>query len=134
MDKKTNMQKFFDRLGLALATGCGVHCLLMPLLVLAFPLLAGTFFTEEAFHLGMLAVVVPATGMAAFLGCRRHRDKAVVWLLASGLVFLVAAVSVGHQVAGENGERVTTLAGVLLLAFGHIRNLRLCYPRGDRLT
>ena len=33
---------------------------------------------------------------------------------------------VGHELAGETGERLLTVLGAAVLSAGHIRNFRLC--------
>lgn len=121
-----SVQRSCDRLAITLAGACGIHCLLTPVFLIAFPILAGSFFAGEAFHYWMLGATLPATTVAAFLGCRRHKDVRVGVLAASGLAILFMAVFLGHDVAGEAGERIMTVVGGIVLATAHVRNFRLC--------
>jgi len=120
------LQRGCDRLAITLAGACGIHCLLTPVLLIAFPILAGSFFVGEAFHYWMLGATLPATTLAACLGCRKHRDGWVAGWAIGGLSILFFAAFLGHEVAGEAGERILTVLGGILLATGHVRNFRLC--------
>ncbi len=39
---------------------------------------------------------------------------------------LASPTIVAHDVLSEDGERLTTVLGAMILAFGYIRNYRLC--------
>jgi len=126
---------------------CAVHCLLAPLLIALLPILATSFFVHEDFHLWMLLVVIPTTGFAIFMGCRRHKDRLVLACGAVGLSLLILALAqerTAHVAALEGGRSdapvcahcaadaplgawawVNTLGGVFL-AGAHARNFRLC--------
>jgi hypothetical protein len=43
---------------------CGIHCLVTPLLLVALPILATTFWVDQNFHLWMLLLVLPTTSLA----------------------------------------------------------------------
>ena len=91
-------------MAIGMAVVCAVHCLVTPVLLIALPT---SFFVHENFHLWMLLLVLPTTGFAVFMGCRKHRDKWVGILSALGLFLLVfvvaderlpAATGPGHDV------------------------------------
>lgn len=82
---------WLDRLAILMATICGVHCLLTPVLLLVLPLLANSFWTNTNFHLWMLFLVLPTTALACFSGCRKHKDKRVAVFALVGVVLLVTA-------------------------------------------
>ena len=126
---------------------CAIHCLLTPILLVSLPILATTFWVHENFHLWMIFLVVPTTGLAVFMGCRKHKDKTVVILSAAGLamlIFVVVYETTFHTnlllpepahcaqcAAKASGDflTLTTVASViggLLLASGHVRNYLLC--------
>jgi carbon starvation protein CstA len=130
-----------------MAAVCAVHCLLTPLLLVVLPILATTFFVHENFHLWMLLAVIPTTGFAVFMGCRKHRDRWVIVLSVIGLSLLVVAllferfnagvVQCVHcsACAGNVGTADLHVASWLtwinclgggFLASGHVRNFRLC--------
>lgn len=81
-------QSWLDRTAIFLAVLCGIHCLATPLLLVALPLLANTFWVSEDFHLGMLLLVIPTSLLAAFAGCRQHRDRFVIGFIVTGLAVL----------------------------------------------
>ena len=101
---------------------CLVHCLALPLLLLALPALAGTFFESETFHIAAAALVVPAAALAFLLGYRRHRAPAPALLGSAGAASIVAALFPGW---GEGAATTMTAAGSLFLISGHLINWRM---------
>ena len=138
---------WLDSLAISMAVVCAVHCLLTPILLILFPILATTFWVQENFHLWMLLFVLPTTGFAMFLGCRKHKDAFVIGFSVLGLACLLAVSlyeSFFHlgQMLQHSSECVkctqggwktylsaTTFANMLggsFLAGAHVRNYRLC--------
>jgi hypothetical protein len=78
-------QHWLDRIAISMAVICGIHCLVTPVLLVALPILATTFWVDSNFHLWMLLLVLPTTSLAVWSGCRRHKDK---WVLAAAIVGL----------------------------------------------
>lgn len=130
-------QAWIDRFAIGMAALCAVHCLLMPVLLIALPIIATSFFAHEDFHLWMLLLVLPSTCIAIFLGCRKHKDRWTAVLSAIGLVIITGVVLYESQshACGDCGHHhgpflsacawFNTLGG-LFLAAAHIRNFRLC--------
>ena len=142
---------WLDRLAIGMAAVCAVHWLLTPILVMALPIIATSFFVHGDFHLWMILFVLPTTGFAIFMGCRKHKDRWVALLSAIGLSILVFALvqerihatvhadATNHVAHCESCSRdlskeplpmhagawFNTLGG-LLLAGAHVRNFRLC--------
>lgn len=142
---------WLDHLAIGMAAVCALHCLLTPIFVIALPIIATSFFVHEDFHLWMILLVLPTTGFAIFMGCRRHKDRWVAALSAVGISILVfalvhervqhtanaeASVAAAHcpSCARDVAEDpvplhaaawINTLGG-LFLASAHIRNFRLC--------
>ena len=142
---------WLDRFAIGIASVCAVHCLLTPILVIALPIVATSFFVHEDFHLWMILFVLPTTCVAVFMGCRGHKDKWVVVLSALGISILIFAL-VYERVHYFADDEVSSHAahcdscardlseepipmhtsawfntmGGLLLASAHIRNFRLC--------
>jgi len=142
---------WLDHLAIGMAAVCAVHCLLTPILIIALPIIATSFFVHEDFHLWMLLLVLPTTSFAVFMGCRKHKDRWVATLSALGLMILLSALvhervhNAAHTEAQIHAESCQSCArdiskepipmhagawintfGGLLLASGHIRNFRLC--------
>lgn len=120
------MQRPLDIIAVSLSGLCAIHCLFTPLALILFPVIAGSLFASEDFHLFMLWVILPTSGLAIALGCRNHKDIAVLLLGLGGLSLLIVSAFWGHTWVGETGERLLTLAGGLIMATGHVRNYRLC--------
>lgn len=114
-----------DTFGLVGSAACALHCVLVPVLLIAGSTLP-SFLAGEGFHHAALWIILPSAILAFSLGCWRHKDRWVLLLGISGLVGLIAAVTVLHDIAGETGERVVTLIAAALLITAHIRNFRLC--------
>ena len=142
---------WLDHFAIGMAAVCAMHCLLTPILIMALPIVATSFFVHQDFHLWMIFLVLPTTTFAVFMGCRNHKDRAVLALSAIGLsVLLFALIQEQMHYAGE--ENVTAYSadcetcerditaepipmqagawlnaiGGLLLASAHVRNFRLC--------
>ena len=101
---------------------CLGHCLALPLILLALPMLAGTFFESEVFHIVAAVLVVPAAALAFLLGYRRHRALLPAQLGAAGVACIVAAL---FPVWGEPASAGITAIGSLILIGGHLINWRL---------
>ena len=119
-------QRLSDKLAIALSLVCVVHCLILPIALIAVPALSGLMaLSDEAFHQWMLYAVLPISVFALFIGYLHHRHIHVITIGAVGLVLLIAAVFIGHDVLGEVGEVLLTIIGSILIAIGHFRNHRL---------
>ena len=115
-----------DRVGMATATVCAVHCALLPLVIGLAPALGLTFGGwvdfDQAFV--VFASLLAATTLA--LGYRRHRVFRA-WAL---LVPALALVWLGSFTALHDhtlGHLVVMVVGGLLLAAAHLMNLRLTH-------
>ena len=138
---------WLDSLAIGMSMLCAVHCLLTPILIVLLPIAATTFWVHEDFHLWMILFVVPTTSAAVFIGCRKHKDKAVFALSMLGLIFLVSIAVYEtlfhselrlqeqahciHCATGSNEGLLTVstavnVMGGILLASAHVRNYLLC--------
>lgn len=101
---------------------CLFHCLMLPLVVAALPLLAQGFNLPESVHQWLLAFVVPTTGPALLAGRAKHRLLRP--LLAGGAGVMLLAV--GAFLLSEGyWETPVTVAGSLTIALAHADNWRL---------
>ena len=120
------MQRPLDIIAISVSGLCAVHCLLTLLALILFPILSGTLIASEDFHRFLIWVILPTSALAIVLGCRRHKDAAVLWLGIAGLSLLILSGYWAHAWLGEWGERLLTLCGGVIMAAGHVRNYRLC--------
>ncbi|SFC65484.1 MerC domain-containing protein [Massilia yuzhufengensis] len=117
--------RFADYAGMAASTLCLVHCLAMPLVLAAFPLL-GLGGSHHALHDMLLLAVTAPVLLALVPGYLKHRDPAAVLLGGAGLgAFLVAVFVVGPR-WGEVAETVVAVVSSVLLIGAHLRNHRYC--------
>ena len=115
-----------DKIAVSTSAMCALHCMCLPLLLGFFPAVGATFFGEESFHVLLLWCVIPLSIISLSIGCRKHKDKFVATLGVAGLTLLSLAAFFGHEFLGEDGERVATLLGAIIIAGGHMRNYALC--------
>ena len=114
-----------DSLAVGISLMCSVHCLAMPLLVVALPVLSDWFIADEAFHLWLVFAVLPISIYALFNGKKSHGDNAPLLIGFAGLAILVFAVLGGHDLLGEMGEKLFTVIGSCAVAAGHIWNSKI---------
>jgi hypothetical protein len=109
----------FDRAGLLLSGLCAVHCVLGIVLVSALGLGGQLLLAPEIHEYGLaLAVLVGFVSLG--YGLYRHGKAGPLMIGTAGLMLMATALAVQHGVS----EALLTIAGVGLLAFAHLRNLR----------
>lgn len=110
---------FFDASAIVLSTMCLIHCLALPLLAAALPLL-GVWAEEEWVHVVFVAVAMPLTSYALWRAHQRRRLPVTLRLLAAlGLAGLLAGALGWSR---EAWETPITVAGSLMLASAHLWN------------
>jgi hypothetical protein len=108
-----------DRLGVLLSCLCLVHCVVGLILVAGMGA-GASFLLDPAIHKFGLLLATIVAGAAIGLGAFRHRRVAPFVVAMTGLSFMGAALAVGHGYE----EAVLTVIGVILVAAGHVLNLR----------
>jgi carbon starvation protein CstA len=120
------VQEFTDNFAIILSILCAIHCLLLPLLLVALPSIGALQLQNEAFHFWMLATVIPISIYALTIGCKKHQRYRLLSWGISGLILMLMAVFFGHDIAGESGEKTLTLLGAILVVVAHWGNFRRC--------
>lgn len=124
---KNTTQFILDRFAIGLSVLCAIHCLFVPVLLLLFPSVIATLqLDNHFFHELLVWLVIPTSIVAVFLGCKRHKNVAVLTLAGIGMLSLVATAMFGHAVLGEVGEKIATLFAASILAYAHWRNYVMC--------
>jgi hypothetical protein len=121
-----NYKSNWDRLGIALSVVCMVHCLMLPLAVLALPMIAVQWLHVGAVHTLMAIVLVPVAVLALVPGLRLHRKWGVAGAMAMGLGLLSTAAFAGEGSVAHEWAVPLTIAGGAILVVAHSINLRLC--------
>jgi hypothetical protein len=115
-----------DRFAIVISSLCVAHCLIFPVLAVLAPSVITLGLKSESFHLWMIVAVIPSSIYALALGCKKHAQKSVFIIGALGLTSLLLAITLGHDILHESGEKALTIVGALLITFAHIRNFKLC--------
>lgn len=121
-----SIQPLTDKIAISISAFCAVHCIVMPLVIVLLPTLAGAFFSGEQFHQILILLIVPISLIALTLGCRKHARISVAAWGGAGMLLLVSAAFFAHDLIGETGEQLLTLLGASVIAYGHWLNYRLC--------
>jgi hypothetical protein len=115
----TRIRGRLDRVGVLLSCLCLIHCVLGLVLVAGMGL-GATFLLDPAIHRAGLLLATIVAGVAIGMGAIRHRRAAPFVVAMTGLSFMGGALAVGHGYE----EAVFTIIGVILVATGHVLNLR----------
>lgn len=124
--------RWADRLGILVATGCGLHCAALSLLFILYPALwmkrkyweMGLWQKLLWLEWGLLASAWLLVIAAMVVGWRQHRRVGPALLAVSSLVLMTLVVATSLHFANQWMGLVTLAAG-LLLAGAHYWNLRL---------
>jgi len=108
---------WLDGAAVGLSGLCLLHCLALPFVVAALPILMP--FAEGHLHAQMLYIVVPLSVVAIGLGFSKHRNLRVVFAASAGLLLLLIGATVAHSNLGIVADRVFTISGALVLAAAH---------------
>ena len=121
-----NIQATADKSAIALSVLCALHCLLMPAAIVLYPTALGFVPDNESVHFALLFVVIPISAYALIKGGKVHKNLKVFITGISGLLVLVAAVILGHDMLGEIGEKTLTVLGSVIVIIAHIKNHLIC--------
>ena len=117
--------RYLDKFAVALSGLCLIHCAAVPILALSAPLLAGSLLTSEAFHGLLLAVILPTSTLALWLGFRSHGRLTLLMTGVGAMVVLTTAAILFHEgLVPRSAEIGLTALGGLLLAAVHVGNYR----------
>ena len=119
------VQSKVDILAVSLSVLCILHCLLLPIMVIALPSMASLFFVDEVFHTWMVIAVIPISGIALYRGWKKHQVLKIGTIGFMGLLLLSCAAFLGHDFISENDERFLTIIGTTIITLAHIWNYAL---------
>lgn len=120
-----SIQALTDQTSIGLSLVCAIHCLFVPVLLVVLPSLASLPLESEMFHVWMVVAVLPISIFALTLGCKKHKRYKIIFLGVLGLISLISALLL-ESLVGEIGEKLLTLLGAGLIAWGHFTNFKLC--------
>jgi hypothetical protein len=125
--KTMNYAAYWDKLGIAGSGLCLIHCLALPVVVGILPGLGIAFLADEIVHQLLAFLLIAFAALAFIPGYRRHHDKRVLLLMATGLGLILFATWGGALVDLHGaGETVLSAAGSVLLISAHLLNHSFC--------
>ncbi|WP_286234870.1 MerC domain-containing protein [Thalassotalea sediminis] len=126
------LQYMSDKAAIGVSLLCVIHCLVLPIAMILIPPLAGlSLLKSESFHLWLVGAVVPVSLLALFFGYQHHRKIQVFVGAFIGLLILLVAAYLGHEILGDLTEVCLTVFGSCVIAFSHYWNYQL---RRDHLS
>ena len=108
-----------DRMGVFLSALCALHCV-AGLVLVAWLGVGSSILLHPDVHKYGLAAATLVAAVAIGLGAMKHRQMLPFVVAMTGLSFMGGALAVGHGYE----EAVLTVIGVILVAAGHVLNLR----------
>lgn len=114
---------FFDGMAIGLSGLCLIHCLALPLLLIALPNISLASHWPEEMH--MIAAVLAACSCCVAILPRwpaftKQQQRKIGSCALMGLLCLFGAMLIPAHL----GETLVTVGGSSLLVFAHIQNLR----------
>ena len=114
-------RSWLDWFGVAVASGCAVHCLLLPL----WPLIGMALLADPVVERGaLMASALLATVAVGHGACVRHRRLLPLLVMVAGF-----SLYLGKDVLGEAAEPIVLTVGAALVCCAHIMKLR-CHRAG----
>ena len=114
----------WDRLGIIASGFCLVHCILLSLLIAAFPLSLAHFADHT--HLFLFLLVVPVAAYSLVRGYLRHRKIHVLSAGIIGVLLLYSSLLIHGSFGGESLEHGIAAMGSILLILAHFKNQKPC--------
>ncbi|MEM7467357.1 MAG: MerC domain-containing protein [Pseudomonadota bacterium] len=115
-----------DFAALGCSAVCAIHCAILPIGFLFLPSTAALSLDDEMFHQFLVVLVIPISLIALSFGCSRHKQFSFFFWGLVGLALLALAAFFGHDLLGETGEKLATVAATGIISICHIQNYRSC--------
>ncbi|MDO6426148.1 MULTISPECIES: MerC domain-containing protein [Thalassotalea] len=111
-----------DRIGITATSLCALHCILLPVILPALPLLGLSFLADHTWEHVFLLVTGILGSIAMFSGFKRyHKRLYPFYLLILGLVIYWMK----HDFS-EQAQPFFIIIGATLIVAAHVINLKLC--------
>lgn len=99
----TDARESLDRLGVALAIGCALHCAVAPIVLIAAPLLGG-IWVHPGSHMAIAALALPVAAHTLRKGFSRHGQWGVLGTGLFGMTLVVLGVILPLALSGGDAE------------------------------
>jgi len=111
-----------DRIGITATSLCALHCILLPVLLPALPLLGLSFLADHEWeHVFLLITAILGT-VALFSGFKKYHRKIYPFYL---LFLGITIYWIKHDFS-ENIQPYFIVIGASLIVAAHLINLKLC--------
>jgi len=111
-----------DRIGITATSLCALHCILLPVLLPALPLLGLSFLADHSWEHVFLIFTAILGSVALFSGFKRYHRK----LYPFYLLFLGVGIYWIKHDFSEDLEVYFIVIGASLIVAAHFINLKLC--------
>ena len=116
-----------DKIGIASSLLCAIHCAILPVLLILFPIISLSFFVSETIELFFLISSLIIGIFSICFGIRIHKNWKIFALLSSGFVILLLGKIFHESYLHNNLSHNLFMAfGGCLVAFSHYLNDKLC--------
>ena len=115
-----------DRAAICFSSLCILHCLLLPVLLVAYPIGILVTLSDEMFHQIMVSVALPLSLVSLYVGYGHHKRNQLIVFGSVGLGMLMLPLVVPHELISETEETWLTVAGALIVCLAHVVNFRQC--------
>ena len=119
-------RRWGDRAAICFSGLCILHCLLLPVLLVAYPIGILVTLSDEMFHQIMVSVALPLSLVSLYVGYGHHKRNQLIVFGSVGLGMLMLPLVVPHELISETEETWLTVAGALIVCLAHVVNFRLC--------
>ena len=114
-----------DRAAICLSSLCILHCLLLPAVLIAYPIGILVALSDEIFHQIMVSMASPLSLVSFYIGYGHHKRNQLIVFGGIGLVVLMLPLVAPHESISESAETWLTVSGALILCVAHVVNFRL---------
>jgi len=119
-------RQWADRLGTWTSALCLVHCLLTPALLSFSAVFAHFLPADESVHRSLAVLVALFGTIALIAGFRRHRRRAILFLMLGGLGCIAGTAWLGDKLPSHAWEVAITMIGSGLMIGAHRLNHTFC--------
>ena len=111
-----------DRIGITATSLCALHCILLPILLPALPLMGLSFLADHEWEKVFMILTGVLGTYALFSGFKRyHRKLYPLYILFIGM----GIYSLRHEFSAQ-AEPYIIVLGATLIVIAHLINLKLC--------
>lgn len=118
-----------DTLGIIASTICMVHCLALPVVLVAMPTVTARLMESDYTHFVLAGAVTAFCLLAIVPGYLRHNHKTVLGLMIAGLSLVLTATFFLHPLGLEGLEMPLISLGNILVVIAHVCNRRLLHSQ-----